>query len=390
MKAKNTLLLFLLFAFILGIAIVPSEAKRPSAVVTKKTVVAKKTKLRAKLKVLARQISSVKSQLHETKQKQFRVTDQLQRIEGRLAINQSHIRQVRARVESTQTEIQRVSLRLRATEIQLAKHNRILAGRLRTVHRHGTISFISVLLASRSFSDYADRKYYVSRVVNGDVSLINQIKRETAQVQEYKETLVDRQHDLLSDKKQLFAENAAILEESKEKRELLAKVESQRAEYEQALNELEQNSQQIESMIVSMQATPQGRARAMQPFHGGFIRPVGGPVTCPFGPRMHPILHVVRMHTGVDLGAHAGTPIHAAASGVVIHAGWWGAYGNAVIIDHGGGVSTLYGHCSVLKVHTGEKITQGEVIGLVGSTGWSTGPHLHFEVRKNGKPVRPL
>jgi murein DD-endopeptidase MepM/ murein hydrolase activator NlpD len=96
------------------------------------------------------------------------------------------------------------------------------------------------------------------------------------------------------------------------------------------------------------------------------------------------------MHTGIDISAHSGTPIKAAAGGEVVFAGWWGGYGNVVIIDHGGGISTLYAHCSAIYVRKGQSVSQGEVIAAVGSTGLSTGPHLHFEVRKNGKPVDPL
>ena len=118
--------------------------------------------------------------------------------------------------------------------------------------------------------------------------------------------------------------------------------------------------------------------------------PVPGAVTSPFGMRMHPIFHVMKMHTGVDLHAGMGTPIHAAAAGTVVYADWRGGYGKCVIIDHGGGLATLYGHQSEILVNVGQKVKRGEVIGKVGSTGYSTGPHLHFEVRVNGTPVNPL
>ncbi len=106
--------------------------------------------------------------------------------------------------------------------------------------------------------------------------------------------------------------------------------------------------------------------------------------------RYHPVLHVRKLHTGVDFGAATGTAIHAAASGVVLLAGYTRGYGNCIIIDHGGGVATLYGHCSWLGVSEGQSVKQGAVIGRVGATGYATGPHLHFEVRRNGVPVQPL
>jgi murein DD-endopeptidase MepM/ murein hydrolase activator NlpD len=124
---------------------------------------------------------------------------------------------------------------------------------------------------------------------------------------------------------------------------------------------------------------------------GSFIWPLSGyrTITDDYGMRYHPILKTRRMHTGMDIAAPKGVPIMAAQSGEVILAGWYGAYGQAVIIDHGAGVATLYGHQSVLKVKVGQQVTKGDTIGLVGSTGWSTGPHLHFEVRVNGSPANP-
>jgi murein DD-endopeptidase MepM/ murein hydrolase activator NlpD len=117
---------------------------------------------------------------------------------------------------------------------------------------------------------------------------------------------------------------------------------------------------------------------------GGLMWPVSGPVTSPFGWRWG------RMHEGIDIGVAYGTPIHAAASGTVIYCGWESGYGNLVVIDHGGGIATAYGHQSSIAAACGQQVSQGDVIGYVGSTGHSTGPHLHFEVRVNGNPVDPL
>ena len=116
---------------------------------------------------------------------------------------------------------------------------------------------------------------------------------------------------------------------------------------------------------------------------------MSGRITSPFGPRVHPILGTTRLHTGIDFGSGFGTAIAAAAPGTVIHASGFGGYGNTVIIDHGGGMSTLYAHQSEINVANGAEVETGDTIGLVGSTGLSTGPHLHFEVRILGSPVDP-
>ena len=120
-----------------------------------------------------------------------------------------------------------------------------------------------------------------------------------------------------------------------------------------------------------------------------FRSPVPGAITSGFGERYHPILHYTRMHTGADMHAGSGTPIHACRAGVVVIAGSQGGYGNAVVIDHGGGMGTVYAHQSSLAVDEGQQVDAGDVIGYVGSTGLATGPHLHFEVRLSGNPVDP-
>ncbi len=123
---------------------------------------------------------------------------------------------------------------------------------------------------------------------------------------------------------------------------------------------------------------------------GHFLKPVPGGIGSGFGMRYHPILHYFRMHTGVDLHASYGEPVHAADKGLVVFADWRGGYGRCVIIDHGSGYATVYAHMSSFDVSSGQTVSRGQVIGRVGSTGLSTGPHLHFEVRINGTPVNPL
>ena len=133
----------------------------------------------------------------------------------------------------------------------------------------------------------------------------------------------------------------------------------------------------------------QGGGYVMQSFGGGMIWPISGPITSEFGWRTHPIFGNARFHSGLDIGGDYGMPIHAAASGVVIESGWIGGYGNTIMIEHGNGIVTLYGHNESLAVGVGQQVNQGDVIAYCGSTGNSTGPHCHFEVRLNGEPVSP-
>ncbi len=164
-----------------------------------------------------------------------------------------------------------------------------------------------------------------------------------------------------------------------------------RAEAERQLAATEQASREIEAMLARLQRGRNTATSYQGTWSGSLLQPVHGRVTSPFGWRIHPITRTRRFHDGIDLAAPAGTPIKAADKGRVVHAGWWGPYGVALLIDHGSGISTLYGHCTQgsLRVRVGDVVTRGQVIAKVGSTGWSTGPHLHFGVRRFGKPIAP-
>lgn len=168
-----------------------------------------------------------------------------------------------------------------------------------------------------------------------------------------------------------------------QEQEVLTSVRARKAEFEAQY--------QAEQARIQAALSPGGSSGLSSGGGSGAVAwPLSGPISSGFGNRQDPFGGGVRMHTGIDIVASQGTPIHAARSGTVNSAGWNGGYGNAVIIDHGDGLATLYGHQSQIAVSAGEKVNQGDVIGYVGSTGNSTGPHLHFEVRVNGEPQNPL
>jgi murein DD-endopeptidase MepM/ murein hydrolase activator NlpD len=175
-----------------------------------------------------------------------------------------------------------------------------------------------------------------------------------------------------------------------------AEAASQEAAENAALQGIQSNKTQYEAELASLQAASDSIAARLRSIGSGpgqpgdcQARPVPGGISSPFGPRYHPILHYTRVHSGADMSAGSGTPIHACRSGVVVIAGSQGGYGNAVVIDHGGGMATLYAHQSSIATSVGAHVAAGQVIGYVGSTGMSTGPHLHFEVRLSGNPVDP-
>jgi murein DD-endopeptidase MepM/ murein hydrolase activator NlpD len=181
---------------------------------------------------------------------------------------------------------------------------------------------------------------------------------------------------------------AAVQEEIQTKESLLGKVKERRAEYERIIRSYERESAKIESFLRSQGSTSTGGA--IRGKGGYLVWPVSGRITSPYGWRTHPIYKSRAFHTGIDIGAGSGVPIDSARSGRVIDAGYKGAYGLAVVVDHGEGIATLYAHMSSISVSTGQQVSTGQMVGRVGSTGYSTGPHLHFEVRVNGQHTNPM
>ncbi|HHC08744.1 MAG TPA: hypothetical protein ENK55_08510 [Actinobacteria bacterium] len=194
--------------------------------------------------------------------------------------------------------------------------------------------------------------------------------------------LAAEEAELAAARVELATRRAEVVAELERHRALLEEVEAEIDRWEGELVRLQREQASIRRIIEERSRPKVARA-------GRYYRPVSGPVVSRFGPRVHPIYGTVRMHNGLDIDAPAGEPISAFARGRVIFAGWKGGYGKAVMIDHGGGMVTLYAHQSRLAVEVGQQVRGGQVIGYVGSTGLSTGPHVHFEVRIDGEPVDP-
>lgn len=189
-------------------------------------------------------------------------------------------------------------------------------------------------------------------------------------------------HSEVSSKQQVVAQKTSEREAAYN--DALAEQERLDEEY----NELMATSERIANMIRNLESG--GTISSSSIVSSGYAWPIKGEITSPFGWRVHPVFGTEKFHTGLDIGADYGDPIVAANSGTVIYADWMGGYGNAVMIDHGGGIVTLYGHNSSLAVYNGQQVAKGQIIAYAGSTGYSTGPHCHFEVRIHGEVTDPL
>ena len=309
--------------------------------------------------------------------------------------------EINAQIVATQNEIVKM-------EAYLKTRQNVLNRRVRAIYMHGQLNYLEVILGANSFSDFANRVELLKRIIRSDYNLILEIQKQKAAIEAKKAQLEE-------DKRQL---DALAAEAEKTQKEIAAKKAEQQkvldaaksnkaaaAQMEQDLNaQLASVRNLIQQRLAAAEAARQAAQQTAESDNGGgggsddnYVQgtgamswPCSGPITSPFGYRTHPIFGTTIFHAGIDIGVDYGTPIHAADSGVVVYSGWISGYGNAVIIDHGGGVSTLYGHNQSLAVSEGQSVSKGSVIAYAGSTGNSTGPHCHFEVDVNGSPVNPM
>ncbi len=352
----------------------------------------------ASLDEVQNQIIQTNKKLTETKNKEktvlgtlVKTQQELEQIDHNLTNLNNKIGNTVQQISVISTQVNKAKLELTDIEGQLSGRKEILNKRLRTLYMHGYQNWLIYLFSGKDFTDFVSRFETVGRFAKIDINMIQGLQEQQKFITEKKLEIVQKQQEL-TDQKDLFVQlkdqnKQAMnnkIEVTQKKQKELEIIQGSRNELEKALDELEQTSKQIEAEIRQYQEKNQTTLGT-----GKYIWPVRGQIVQNFGWRMHPILGRRQYHTGLDIAIEYGTPILAADSGVVIFAGYNGGYGKMLLIDHGSGFSTLYGHASALLVDKGQTVVKGQIVAKVGTTGLSTGPHLHFEIRKNGTPVNP-
>ena len=340
---------------------------------------------------LQTKIHLVRLHIRYVKQKAQQTSSQLHAVEHRLIIARGQLQYATARFERAKVELHRATVALRDARIQFTDAQQQTRQRLVTMYERSGKGYMALLVSANDYGEMLQRAQLARFIMQQDRHVLDDLKQRKAKVENYQVQVKQKTAEVATWKWQA----ALVHERTNNQRVVVAKqltsVRDEQAGLEAELDALERDSAAVESMLRRMETTVAGRRRYHTVYAGGLggMLPVDGRITSPFGWRIHPITHMRRLHTGVDIAAPYGTPIHATGGGEVIYAGWRGGYGNAVIIDHGGGRATLYGHMSSIAVATGQVVAKEQVIGHVGSTGVSTGPHVHYELRINGVPVAP-
>lgn len=341
-------------------------------------------------------IKDKKAQLADVRARQKQAIADIQAIEADLTAKEADLAQVEADLAATQADLEQTRADLADAIARCEQQQDEMASRVRAVYMQyesAYASYLDILFSSENLSDFLAKLAMVRSMLSHDNGVLSTLQAHRQEVADLKAQLEQKEAEITELKGQVEAQKAAIEQKKIEREQALANLEDQASNYEDELDQLEKDSKELEKIIKILE-----QQLAAQKYAGGKMAwPAPGfyRITSPFGYRIHPITGQYKLHTGIDIGSNADESIYgqnfvAAASGTVILSQYYGGYGNCVIISHGSGITTLYGHGSARLVSVGKTVKRGQAVMRVGSTGASTGAHAHFEVRESGAPVDPM
>ena len=398
--------------------------------------------LKEEQKGISNQIDNTKKELQSTQRQAKKVNDEIRKLDEEVAKTTSDLHKVTKELEELVEDIEVTTEELIQAEENLEIKIGEFSARLRTMYKNGNVGYIEVLLSASDISDLLSRNKMIQVIADYDRELIEAIKEQKEIIEVKKAELEDQKEAVEITKSEIETQKAKLEKATREKQTYMASLEKDIDAYKAQQDDLLAEADKVKDLITAKQeeieaariaaekkaaekraaekkaaekraaerkaaekrAAEKKAAEQEKPRDnsGGNNNPPSNSssmawpvpssrrISSSYGYRIHPISGVNQLHTGIDIAAPSGTPIVAANGGTVLFAGWQGGYGYTVIIDHGGGIVTLYAHCSSLHVSGGQVVSRGQTIASMGSTGNSTGPHLHFEVRKNSNYVNPL
>ncbi|MBV8197943.1 MAG: peptidoglycan DD-metalloendopeptidase family protein [Candidatus Eremiobacteraeota bacterium] len=356
---------------------------------------------RAKAAAIAARLHAKRAELHSVTLHYNDLQQQLGETTAAIGTVSGRIDSLDAQRSVTQRRIDWNAVQLAAAVRSLRLHDSLLRRRLVNVYEYGNLTYLNALLAARSFSEFVERWEDLRLLIAANQRAVRARKAAERRVAAIAADLERTRLELQREEESAQEARSQLNSLADERRNLVEVASIQRRSVASQVAEIESLSAseeaQLESLIMEREREIEAQRRAAgiaggvesEGAAGSFSWPVTGTITSPFGWRSNPFGGAPEFHQGLDIAAPSGTTVTAAAAGTVIMAQWYGGYGNYILIDHGGGYSTGYGHLSAIFVSNGQVVARGQAIGAVGSTGQSTGPHLHFEVRIAGKPVDP-
>ncbi len=354
--------------------------------------------------VFAADLNNLQQQQSQVQANQDMATTQLQAVEEELTTNLQQIQELNNNITQYEGEIANYNSQIVALQDSIAsseqelkkaeenynKQKKLLDDRLITMYEAGTTEYLDVVLSSKTITDFLSTYYLLSILTDNNMDFLDTIEQQKKTIEEEKKKLEEqkKQVDTAREEKEkasIILQNTKTMKDTytaqltDQERQIQSEIDA----YQAQLNQIEAEIQSIISNNLIINPN----------YVGGIMQwPVPGytKLSSTFKMRVHPITGVYKLHTGIDIPAPIGTSFLAANDGIVVKAGYNTAYGNMVMVDHGGGVTTLYAHGSKIMVSLGQNVKRGDIVLQVGETGYATGPHAHFEVRINGTPVDPL
>jgi len=349
-----------------------------------------------KLEQVHQEQKEIDEKIKKTKEAEKQYQTEVSQVEQELLGALSDLDELNSRLADAKSEFDRTTIEMVLKEEELKKIEEELEGsvatlnnRIAAIYKNGKGNILEVLLKAEDFLDFISRLKLMNLFAEQDTQNILLIKEKRDATIGIKKSIIDlreKQGEYKERVKKLVAEAEQKTGEIEgiygEKKSLLSKTTANKNAFIRMEKELEIKEAELVRILESYKygSAPSGK----------FIWPVAGTVTSRYGYRIHPIFGVRRFHSGIDIAAPYGTPVKAADGGQIVQAGYFGGYGYSIMVYHGGGFATWYAHLSSINVSVGQFVERGQVIGLLGSTGWSTGPHLHFEVRINGNHTDPM
>ena len=351
-----------------------------------------------KAETLSEKQQQVQERREEAEQKLTYVQEDLsaaivkiQELDDQIRQSESEIESLNGEVENLETQIEELTTKIEQVEKNYNDNEALLEERLVTMYEVGETKYLDILFNSAGIMDFLSNYYIIQQMIESDTILLDEIEQEKEEIEKSKNSL-EEQKASIKLKKAKKEQLAVITQNNKTlKEQAVANLSEEEIQLQQKIEEYKSEESKIEALI----KLATNEYEYTGDYTGGVmawpIAKSGTYITSAYGVREHPIQGVIKQHTGIDIGnAGFGAPVIAAADGVVTMAGYYGGYGNCVIINHGNGISTLYGHGQKILTEVGKEVKKGDLILEVGSTGNSTGPHLHFEVRINGSCVDPM
>jgi len=353
-----------------------------------------------RLKKIEQQIKSVKDEINNLQKKESGYLEALHKIEKLLRDTEKELQTIERDLELARKEIKQGEDELIFEKRMLKEKTKLLESRLREIYKRRLTGYMEILFNSESFSDFLTRFRYIKKILSLDAEVISDIQQQMKKIEDNKMNLENREEILILLKKEVEKGKENIDFSIKARKSIINKIDSQKEVYLKSLKELEQSSQEIKNIIeriykqqeedskkVTQKEIP---AITLKPKKGILALPVQGKLISGYGRHKNTDFNTYTFNSGIDISAPLGQVVHAAGSGEVIYTGSIKGYGQIIIIDHGGRITTLYAHLSKILIDIGDKVKKGQIVGQVGDSGGVSSTRLHFEVRVEGKPTDPM